>query len=175
MDHDTTLRLLTRERRMLHAFIRGMVSDYHLVEDILQEVFVVTMEKREQFVEGTNFCAWAREIARRVSLAQLRKSGKHPPLAPDVLEALEQASDVPVESWEVERDALRKCVERLPPESRRILDLRYAEEKPLEQIAALAGRSVQGVKGLLKRVRQALAECVGGQIRGARLTEEATP
>lgn len=166
MDQDGMLRLLTRERRLIQAFTRAMVSDYHLAEDILQDVFVVALQRRDQFVEGTSFPAWVREIVRRVSLAQLRKAGRGAASLDDrTLDLLAPALQVPEESWEEERRALQSCVGSLPAESRRVLALRYVEEAPLERIAGDVGRSVDGIKGLLKRLRQKLAECVAGKLR----------
>src|SRR4051812_21777904 len=169
VERDQILRLLTQERRMLQAAIRAMVADPYLAEDVLQEVFVVVMQQHEQFAAGTNFCAWAREIARRVTLAQLRKAGNQPSaLDTETLDALEPSFDFSGEIWEDERRALHECIESLPEESRKILDQRYVAESPLAEISKSAGRSVEGIKALLKRLRQTLAECVSAQLRGKR-------
>lgn len=153
---------------MIQVFIRSMVSDFHLAEDILQEVFVVALQKRDQFVAGTNFCAWVREIARRVSFAKIRKSGRGDLLlSTEVLDAMEETLDVDPERWELERRALGACVEGLPEESRRILALRYIEGAPITEIASAVRRSTDGVKGLLKRLRERLADCVSGRLKGS--------
>lgn len=172
MDQDQAARLLARENRMIQASIRAMVSDPHLAEDILQEVFVVVLQKRDQFAEGTNFSAWVREIARRVSYAQLRKAGKEPlPLTPETLDALESAFDVGPKRWEEERRALGACVEGLNEEGREILRLRYVELSSLARIASAVGRTTDGVKGVLKRLRQRLSECIEARLRNPGLSE----
>ena len=172
MDQNQTLRLLARETRMIQAFIRAMVSDFHLAEDILQEVFVVALQKREHFVEGTNFGAWIREIARRVTFAKIRKSGRGDlTLTTEVLDTIEDTFDVESERWELERRALGACVEGLPEESRRILALRYIEAAPISHIASVVRRSTDGVKGVLKRLRQRLADCVSARLKASGLSE----
>jgi DNA-directed RNA polymerase specialized sigma24 family protein len=45
-----------------------------------------------------------------------------------------------------------------------VLSLRYAEEQTLAQISAAVGRSVDGIKSLLKRLRKALADCVRAKL-----------
>ncbi len=166
MDQDRMLRMLARERRMIQAFTRAMVSDYHLAEDVLQEVFVVALRQREQFAEGTNFPAWIREIVKRVSWTQMRKAGRRTAaLDARTLDLMAPALDLPADAWEAERRALQSCLAGLAPESRRVLALRYAEEAPLVRIAEDVGRSVDGVKGLLKRLRQKLADCVASKLR----------
>ena len=166
MEHDQILRELTQQRRMLYAFIRAMVSDTHLCEDILQEVFVVAVSKHNEFTSGTNFGAWLREITRRVALAQLRKSGRGPSaLDPETIDKMEASIDVSKSDWEEERRALGECLKQLPVESRRVLDLRYVADVSLAEIGDTVGRSPDGIKALLKRLRQTLAECVSSRLR----------
>lgn len=173
MEQDKTLRLLARETRMIQAFIRAMVCDFHLAEDILQEVFVVALQKRDQFVEGTNFGAWVREIARRVSFAKIRKAGRGDlALTTEVLDTIEDSFDVDTDRWESERRALGACVEGLPEESRKILSLRYVEDAPITEIASALRRSADGVKGVLKRLRQRLADCVSARLKASGFSGE---
>jgi RNA polymerase sigma-70 factor (ECF subfamily) len=137
-----------------------------LSEDILQEVFVVVVSNRNEYTPGTNFSAWLREIARRVTLAQLRKFGRRTPsLDPATLDTFEASMDISSHEWEDERRALSECLKQLPEESRRVLDLRYVSEISLPQIGEAVGRSSDGIKALLKRLRQTLAECVGARLR----------
>jgi RNA polymerase sigma-70 factor, ECF subfamily len=172
LEHDQILRELTQQRRMLYAFIRALVSDSHLCEDILQEVFVVAVSKRDEFTAGTNFPAWAREIARRIALAQLRKSGSAPAsLDPETIDRMEGAIAVPSQVWDEERQALGECLKQLPVESRRVIELRYISEISLAQIGENVGRSPDGIKALLKRLRQTLAECVSARLRRAQVSE----
>ena len=168
MNQDAVLQLLARERRAIQACIRARVADYHLAEDILQEVFVVALQRAEQFREGTHFRAWVREIALRTAWAHLRKAGRGPgALDPDTLEAVARVVEVPPEVWEAERAALQRCVAGLEAESRELLRLRYVEEAPLARIADRRRTTVDGIKGLLKRLRARLADCVAWRLKEA--------
>jgi RNA polymerase sigma-70 factor (ECF subfamily) len=61
-------------------------------------------------------------------------------------------------------DALRRCVEKLPPRSREVLRLRYGEAfAGVEQIASYLGRSMAATYGVLKRIRTNLRLCIEGQ------------
>jgi RNA polymerase sigma-70 factor, ECF subfamily len=172
LEHDQILRELTQQRRMLYAFIRALVSDPHLCEDILQEVFVVAVSKCDEFTAGTNFPAWTREIARRVALAQLRKSGRAPvSLDPETIDRMEGAIEVSSQVWDEERQALKECLKQLPAESRRVIEMRYVSEISLAQIGETAGRSPDGIKALLKRLRQTLAECVSARLHRSPASE----
>ncbi len=61
-------------------------------------------------------------------------------------------------------DALRGCVETLDGRSRSVVSLRYARGESRGKIATELGMSLDGVKSLLRRVRQLLRECVERRI-----------
>lgn len=166
MEQERVLQELARERRTIQATIRALVTDYHLAEDILQEVFVVALREHARFEAGSNFRAWVREIARRTAWAQLRRSGRSDALDPVTLDAIATAVEVPPQAWESEREALTACVKGLPRESRDLLRRRYTEEEPLTRIASGLGSTLDGIKSALKRLRQQLAACVAGRLKG---------
>jgi DNA-directed RNA polymerase specialized sigma24 family protein len=62
-------------------------------------------------------------------------------------------------------DALRDCVEQLESRSRMAVDLQYRVEAGREAIAAALGMKPDGVKTLLRRVRQVLRECVERKLK----------
>src|SRR5260370_41320408 len=84
----------------LRGFVLSLVSDFSLVDDIVQETFLVITAKAGTFQRGTNFRAWAWTIARYKVLQTLEKQAPVPErFAPDVLEAL-SAHDT-AETWDL--------------------------------------------------------------------------
>lgn len=65
--------------------------------------------------------------------------------------------------------ALERCVEKLPPKSRRLLDLRYVDDAPMESIARAIDSTSGSVRVMLFRIRNLLADCIK-----AELAKEAT-
>ena len=55
--------LMTRHQRQIFAYIYTLVPDRHDAEDLLQETSVVICEKFDEFTAGTDFVAWACQIA----------------------------------------------------------------------------------------------------------------
>src|SRR5436190_157141 len=55
--------LMTRHQRQIFAYIYTLVPDRHDAEDLLQETSVVICEKFDEFTPGTDFVAWACQIA----------------------------------------------------------------------------------------------------------------
>ena len=59
-----------------------------------------------------------------------------------------------------DRDALGECLESLTERSRRALDLFYREGAGRSLIADVLGLTVDGVKTLMRRAREALRACI---------------
>ena len=91
--------------------------------------------------------------------------------APDLLQReLERRSSEPPELQESRLKHLQACLGGLGEHLRRFIRWRYAEEIPLEEMAARSGRSVAAVKKQLWKLRRALHECVQ-----ARMAAEGEP
>src|SRR3954462_11413235 len=55
--------LMTRHQRQVFSYIYTLVPDRYDAEDLLQETSLVICEKFDDFKEGTDFVAWACQIA----------------------------------------------------------------------------------------------------------------
>src|SRR5688572_1363173 len=77
------VRLLMEHRACIFAIIYALVRDYQAAEDIFQDVSVAVCQSYGEFEPGTNFAAWAREIARRRLFAHRRAVGRFPKLLSD--------------------------------------------------------------------------------------------
>ena len=58
------------------------------------------------------------------------------------------------------REALRACLDTIPKQQRRLLDLQFRERAGLERIAAECELAAEGAKSLLRRIKERLRECV---------------
>jgi RNA polymerase sigma-70 factor (ECF subfamily) len=156
-----------KHRTSLYGFIFSCVRNHDDTEDILQNVSVAVNESIGQLQNESGFLPWAREIARRRILAHRRQSRRELVCDPEVVRALAEASDriereVPASAHQA---ALMACLEGLPRESRRLIQMRY--EREFGDIGLLAeelGRTVQSVYAQLKRIKVALRECVSRRL-----------
>ncbi len=55
--------LMVQHQRQIFSFIYSLAPDRHDAEDLLQETSLVICEKFAEFKPGTNFLAWACQIA----------------------------------------------------------------------------------------------------------------
>jgi len=159
--------LLVKHRTYLYAYLYAAVMNHHDAEDLLQEVSKVVIRCWSDYSAGTNFRAWAREIARRRVLAHVRSRDKYqarfPLVDPIILESLDAAAEELEQEPDVvsqRRRAMRECQEQLRGTSRRVLFHRYAENLSVDAIAKTLSRTVTATYSLLKRARAALRRCV---------------
>jgi len=156
-------RLLMGHRTSLFAFILAIVRDYDAAEEVLQEVSVAVCEASEQFRLGTNFGAWAREIARRRILAHNRAAARFPgSLTDEDLRRLEAGFEQADSQASAKKriDALRRCLETLTHASRRLLQLRFAGRFSHREIAEQVDRQAESVRKAIYRSRQTLRSCI---------------
>jgi RNA polymerase sigma-70 factor, ECF subfamily len=130
-------------------------------DDILQDVNAVLWEKADEFQPGTDFWAWASQIARYKVLNQVRKYGRER-LVFDTA-TVERLADVArqrLQELDSRRDALEHCLNKLAPVQRQLIDLRYSEGHDLDRIAETVGRPAGSIRQTLYRIRAALLDCI---------------
>jgi RNA polymerase sigma-70 factor (ECF subfamily) len=167
LDQRDAARLLTRHHAALYGYIYACVRSHHDAEDILQNVSVVVIESLADLRDEAGFLPWAREIARRCSLAHCRKQRRTQTLDPELVERLADAADALEREADADdhREALLACLERLPPASRDLLSRRYdGAGGAAGALAARFGRSVQGIYAQIKRIKAALRDCVARRL-----------
>ena len=159
---------LTELRPVIQGYALAITADHQLAEDAYQEVAAVVSADPDAMPSGDEALPWLREVARRKALELGRSERRDRRVLSDgILDSLATDFAPRGEGGEL-ATRLARCVEQLAAEHRRILAGRYDEKLTAEEIAHRAGRSVQGVYAVLKRVRRALARCMrGGMAPGA--------
>jgi RNA polymerase sigma-70 factor, ECF subfamily len=168
MDQDAFIRLFLRHEPDLKAFVSSVVRDWNRTDDILQEVSLVLWRKIGGYDPAYSFGAWARGIAAMEILKdRSRWQRAMPTLSPEAIAAVQGAFDDTEDAASPRLEAIQLCMEHLDERSRRLVDLRYREDLPLEDIAHRTERSLAAVGKALLRLRAALERCV--QVRAAQL------
>lgn len=164
--------LLTSSQSRLQSYIASMLSNPESTWDVLQETNRVLIEKHQQFRHGTNFLNWSLTVAQFQTMAWLRdqKRDRHV-MTPEIVELIGSDGgevDSLFKTSDERMRALKGCIEKLPNDSRDVIQQRYHDDLPLAQLAATASRSVNAIKQLLFRIRKQLAQCVERQMEIAR-------
>jgi RNA polymerase sigma-70 factor (ECF subfamily) len=158
---DEFVRLFSRIEPRLHAYILTMVPNWADAADIFQESSSVLWRKFEQFEPGTNFFAWACQIA-RLEVATFRKRNRRQELlfSDAFVAAVASTSEALTSTLEARQGFLVDCLQKLRPRDRELLRLRYHDESTIDKVAQHTGRNAQAVYKALQRIRRQLFECV---------------
>ena len=148
--------LYERNFDRVYAYVSRRLTDRSAVEDVTAEVFRQALANLGQFEwRGSPFVAWLVRIAANAVIDHWRRVSREQPM----LEAdgPESAPSDPASIDAVERRALLfRLVRSLPADQRRVIEMRFAQEKGIREIARELNRSEGAVKQLQFRAIQNL-------------------
>lgn len=150
----------------IRGFILTLISNKDEADDILHEVYLVVMDKSDDFELGTRFLSWVFTISRFTIMDQVkrRSTRRMVPLGQDVIELLAEAA--PDQTYGDDYiKALHYCVDALAPAAKRVIRLRYNEGFKPSKIAENLGLSPATVYVSLSKARTLLRECVSRRLR----------
>jgi RNA polymerase sigma-70 factor (ECF subfamily) len=155
--------LMTQHQRRIFSYIYTLVPDRASAEDILQETSLVICEKFGDFRTGTDFVAWACQIAWWQVRAARTKFARSKVVFDDkVLEAVAATAAELAPEQDARHEALARCLQKLNPRDRELLMTRY--ESGVEEAARRTGRSMVAAYKALARLRKLLHDCVTNQL-----------
>jgi RNA polymerase sigma-70 factor (ECF subfamily) len=171
VEHEALVRLLLAQRAMLLGYLSSFVRDAHLAEDLFQDIALVILKKGHELGDPAGFPLWARKIARFEALNALRRRDKAPqPLDDAVLDVLDRQWSAIDASASPAADALRACLQRMPPRSRQLVELRYRDGICGKDLAAKVSQPLNTVYVTLARIHRALSECIKGRLASGKVT-----
>jgi RNA polymerase sigma-70 factor (ECF subfamily) len=141
----------------VYAFIARRVADRAEAEDLTSEVFHQAFANLGKFEwRGAPFASWLFRIARNAIIDRARRVARDAEIQPIL--------DVPTETGldEIEHRAqIFRLVDELPADQRRVIEMRFAQEKSIREIAQALGRTEGAVKQLQFRALQNLRARAG--------------
>ncbi|HEX5272884.1 MAG TPA: sigma-70 family RNA polymerase sigma factor [Gemmataceae bacterium] len=143
----------------LRYFLARMVGDDHAADDLLQEVWFEVYRGVARLADPGAFPAWLYRVARRRALAELRKR------RPDVasLEGVDPAEEDEDDDFTAEdAERVHAALDRLPPEQREVLLLRFFEGMAYEDIAEVIGCPLGTVRSRIHYAKRALRRAMDG-------------
>ncbi len=153
---------LRRDQARLYGYIHSLVRDLSDADDLFQQTSLILWRKFGEFDHTRRFFSWACGIARLEVANFLRSRGRQRLYFSDDLNLLliETQEEVGDEELADRRDALARCVTKLRPRDKDLLEECYGTESGVHDAAGRRGRSSQSVYNSLRRIRRALFECI---------------
>ena len=165
--HDDFVRLLSCHSRQIFGFILTLSPHRADAEDIFQNASVALWKKFDTYQPGTNFRAWAYQVAYLEVVEHRRQRSKlRALLSEEAFEALAADALVVQEESARHEDALATCLEKLSFKDRKLIESRYFNSQTTKQIAERSSRSIYAVYRSLARIHDALLRCVKQAMAG---------
>jgi len=151
--------LYARHNVRVYRFIVRLTGNTSLAEDLVSEVFLDVWRQAEGFESKSQVSTWLLAIARYKALSVLRRrSDEH--LDDRMAATIEDTADDPETAvYKVDRNAIvQKCLTRLSPAHREVLDLVYYHEKSVDEVARIVGVPAATVKTRMFYARNKMAD-----------------
>lgn len=150
----------------LYAFILMMVHNEFDAEDLLQETSAILWERFDEFERGTNFKAWAFAIAKNRACVFLRKNKNSRLLFMDeIYEKIPAIANQILDNQAYRVKALKQCINKLPPNDRQLLRMRYKDNNVPQELSEITGRPLSGLYKSLTRIHSLLRDCIMRTLR----------
>ncbi len=161
--------LVIRYQRSVYNLLMRMLRNPALSEELAQETFLRAFTHLKSYDPRFKFSNWILRIAHNAAIDAVRRRGpqelsldepdpnEQRRLDTALVDPRSEAAVAHVEQQEVGR-LIRAAMDRLRPEYRQAVVLRYQEELSYEEIAGITGWPLGTIKSYLHRARAEMAE-----------------
>lgn len=153
--------IVNRHKDRIYGYIRMMVKDGDLTEDIFQDTFIKVIKtlKQGNYNEEGKFLPWVMRIAHNLVIDHFRRNKRMPTFSGtqtfDVFDVIPNP-DMNVDEemfWDQVYDDVKDLIEHLPEEQKQVLKMRIYQEMSFKDIAEDTNVSINTALG---RMRYAL-------------------
>ncbi|MBI2930668.1 MAG: sigma-70 family RNA polymerase sigma factor [Planctomycetes bacterium] len=139
--------LYRRYKDGVYSCLLGLIGQWDVAEELLQEVFVSFLHKHPRFSSDASLQAWFYVSARHKAFNHLRRK-KEASLSPDVRDGLvaREALGDAVTEQEL-RGRVQEGLAKLPPAQREVILLRLFQRMTFAQIEAIVGEPLETIEG----------------------------
>ncbi|MAC86606.1 MAG: RNA polymerase subunit sigma-24 [Gammaproteobacteria bacterium] len=153
--------LFERHKSRIFTTVFFIVKDRYVAEDILQEVFIKTINviKSKKYNEQGKFLPWILRVAHNMAIDNFRKEKRHPKITladgSDIFNCLKfsESTDDNETLSKSSKRYLKKMILKLPEKQREVLVMRLYMNMSFQEIAKETGVSINTALG---RMRYAL-------------------
>ena len=157
-DNSGLVEIIREYKDGLIFYLRGFTDDILQAEELAEETFVRLATKRPRFNQKSKFKTWLYTIARNIAVDHARRKARYVEITyadcPDIVN--EEANLEQAYIRQERSILLRRAIQKLKPEFRRILWLIYFEEFSNREAAVIMKRSTHSVETLVYRAKRAL-------------------
>ncbi len=163
-DETAFAELVDRYHKPVHALAWRKIGDFHIAEDITQDVFLAIYQRLHTLKDPKLFSGWMYVITTRLCATWIRKNRiKTQPLEETETTMLQKdaysqhvAEERAKTANQTQRDVVKKLLAKLKESERTVMTLHYLGEMTVEEISRFLGVSAGTIKSRLQRARNRL-------------------
>ncbi|CAD7823534.1 ECF RNA polymerase sigma-E factor [Chryseobacterium aquaeductus] len=148
----------------LLGICRRYIADLQTAEDLLQDSFILAMQKSHQLKDEKALFGWLKTIVVNNALQYIRSNSKEIFVSTEISEIPEQSTEMNnssteknhVLAYDFTREELLKSIDSLPLHHRSVFNLYFIENHSHQEIAKLLGINVNTSKSHLLRAKKSV-------------------
>jgi RNA polymerase sigma-70 factor (ECF subfamily) len=158
-DKELFLKNFLKHNKLLFGFIVAMVPNHTDAEDILQETAIILWNKFDAYEPGTNFYAWAKQVAKNKVYEYYKTQKRFNSTDLKFLEIIQEINEPMLDTLEQRMAALRGCVSKLDRRDVLLIQARFQKNLSLKKLAEQNNQSVHTLYKRLAHVFALLRTC----------------
>ncbi len=163
-DESAFTELVEKYKKPVHALAWRKIEDFHIAEEITQDVFLIVYQRLHTLKDPNLFSGWLYVITTRLCATWLRKKRIQTEPLEDtettMLHGDSYSQHITEEraktAGQTQRDVVKKLLARLKESERTVMTLHYLGEMTVEEISRFLGVSSGTIKSRLQRARNRL-------------------
>ena len=160
-DCDAFAGLVAKYNRLGGAIAFGVLGDFDLAEDVVQDAFLRAYRSLERLRDPARFRVWFSGIVRKRAIDVLRQRKVRDAVAlPAEPVGLPDGAPSPAELLLIDerREKVLEAIQELPADDRDVVVLKHMEGLSYREISEITNTTVSSVESRLFRARQALKD-----------------
>lgn len=166
-DEEAFNEIVDRYGWKIHRLAFGITHDMRDADDVLQDVFLILVEKLDSFREEAQFSTWLYRVAVNTSYMFLKQRKKY---SQDIsLEDYETydgngyLNGIQVQDWSFipydnvlrieQKERIEKAISEMPQINRVVFHLSHLEDRSAAEIGEILGLTIPAVKSRIRRAR----------------------
>jgi RNA polymerase sigma-70 factor (ECF subfamily) len=164
--HEQFMQLYAQHDVELRRYVLTLVADRTATDDIMQETVIALWRKFDTYQPDRPFLNWAYRFAYYEVLKHRKRQKLHRRFfSAATVDAVADTWAAEHDALHARREALRACLEKLPPGDRDLIGLRYASDATVASTAAAIQEPAKKLYRALERIRRVLMQCMNRQLR----------
>jgi RNA polymerase sigma-70 factor (ECF subfamily) len=151
--------LYLRHHNRVRCFVTRLTGSETTADEVVNEVFLEAWRHAGEFEGRSQVATWLMSIARFKAISERRRRSDTQ-LDDRTAAVIEDLSDTPSISVEKHQrsDILQKCLAKLTPNHREVINLIYYQGKKIEEVAQFTGAPVSTIKTRMHYARSRMAD-----------------